>query len=197
MPGPARRQGGSALDQGAARSGDGASRGADSGVMPVPPRGRLTVGLFGFGEAPPETADPAPRGVFGKAARQGEPRALEQTGVGREPGVPAGEAGEEGIERGLARRQDVEFDRRTQRLGRDRGVPDDAVLEDHPDRLFAFELELLAVALPEPGGAGPPPATLRQDEDLADGDRPAVEMAARRDAFGDKLELAGRADAEG
>src|SRR5262245_48075250 len=71
-----------------------------------------------------------------------------------------------------------------------------AVLEDHPDRLFAFQLELLAIALVEPRRAAAPAAALRQDEELADGDRPAVEMTSRRDTVGHELELAHRADAE-
>src|SRR5260370_41012998 len=82
---------------------------------------------------PPQTALPALGRVLGKAARQGKPRAFEQAGFGREPGIPAGETGKERIERGLARRPDVQFARRAQRLGRRRRPRRAAVSADPPD----------------------------------------------------------------
>jgi hypothetical protein len=73
----------------------------------------------------------------------------------------------------------------------------DAVLEQHPDRLVAFECEFVAITASEPGRARPRAAALGQDEDLAHGDRPAVEVTVGQGPVGNELELPRRGDAEG
>src|SRR5260370_24431036 len=72
----------------------------------------------------------------------------------------------------------------------------DAVLEDDPDRLLALDRQLLAVALAEPSRARAPPRALGQNEDLADGCRPAIGMAVRGGVAGHQLGPARRAAAE-
>ena len=120
-----------------------------------------------------------------------------QLGLGWKVRIPAAQPGIDELEAGLPRRHDVELDGRTKRHARDGRVQHDAVLEQHPDRLVAFERELVAVAAAEPGRARSLAAALGQDEDLAHGDRPAVEVTVGQGPVGNELELPRRGDAEG
>src|SRR5262245_47831162 len=99
-----------------------------------------------------------------------------QLDLGRKVRIPTAQPGIDDIEAGPARRHYVEFDGRTQRYARDRRMEHHAVLEQHPDRLFALQRNLFAVAQAEPGRARSLPAALWQDEDFAHGDWPTVEV---------------------